>query len=103
MLRSARTRLHGAPIFGYPVNNPESFGVVGMDAGGKALSIEVKPVKPKSNFAVTDLYFYDNRVREIARQITPSARGKLEITDINNAYLRLDDLHASILGRLRQH
>lgn len=99
MLRSARTRTHGATIFGYPVNNPESFGVVEMDAEGKALSIEEKPSKPKSHFAVTGLYFYDNRVVDIARQVTPSARGELEITDINNAYLHLDDLHVSILGR----
>lgn len=99
MLRSARTRTHGATIFGYPVNNPESFGVVEMDAEGNALSIEEKPSKPKSHFAVTGLYFYDNRVVDIARQVTPSARGELEITDINNAYLRLDDLHVSILGR----
>ncbi|MFC3863545.1 glucose-1-phosphate thymidylyltransferase RfbA [Alcaligenes aquatilis] len=99
MLRSARTRPHGATIFGYPVNNPESFGVVEMDAAGKAVSIEEKPAKPKSNLAVTGLYFYDNRVVDIARQVTPSTRGELEITDINNAYLHLDDLHVSILGR----
>ncbi|EJC61347.1 glucose-1-phosphate thymidylyltransferase [Alcaligenes faecalis subsp. faecalis NCIB 8687] len=99
MLRTARSRAEGATIFGYPVNNPESFGVVEIDAEGKALSIEEKPMVPKSHLAVTGLYFYDNRVVDLARQVTPSARGELEITDINNAYLRLNALHVSILGR----
>ncbi len=99
MLRAARTNPHGATIFGYPVNNPQSFGVVAMDDSGKASSIEEKPVKPKSNLAVTGLYFYDNRVIDIARKVQPSARGELEITDINNAYLSLGELHVSILGR----
>src|SRR5690606_31663279 len=99
MLRTARSRAEGATIFGYPVNNPESCGVVEIDAEGKALSIEEKPMVPKSHLAVTGLYFYDNRVVDLARQVTPSARCELEITDINNAYPRLNALHVPILGR----
>ena len=99
MLRAAAARTQGATIFGYHVNRPERFGVVEFDAEGKAVSIEEKPTHPKSNFAVTGLYFYDNDVIEIARQVSPSARGELEITDVNNAYLARGDLHVSLLGR----
>ena len=99
MLREAASRDHGATIFGYHISDPERFGVVEFDAGGKAVSIEEKPKVPKSNYAVTGLYFYDNSVVEIARQVKPSARGELEITDVNNAYLQRGDLHVSLLGR----
>ncbi|WP_321387578.1 glucose-1-phosphate thymidylyltransferase RfbA [Alcaligenes phenolicus] len=99
MLREAAERKTGATIFGYQVSDPERFGVVEFDAQGKAISIEEKPSKPKSNFAVTGLYFYDNRVVDIARQVKPSARGELEITDVNNAYLESGQLHVSLLGR----
>jgi glucose-1-phosphate thymidylyltransferase len=89
----------GATVFGYHVNDPERFGVVEFDADGKAISIEEKPVKAKSNYAVTGLYFYDNDVIDIAKSIKPSERGELEITDVNLAYLRRGDLHVSLLGR----
>ncbi len=98
-LQKAGTQSHGATVFGYYVNDPERFGVVDFDQNGKALSIEEKPLKPKSNYAVTGLYFYDNRVVDIAKNIKPSARGELEITDINNVYLADNSLEVALLGR----
>jgi len=98
-LKSATTKENGATIFGYHVKDPERFGVVDFETNGKVTSIEEKPENPKSNFAVTGLYFYDNDVIEIAKAIKPSARGELEITDINNAYLRRGELTVKILSR----
>jgi len=99
MLREARSRRTGGTIFGYQVTDPERFGVVEFDAAGKAIRIEEKPMHPKSNVAVTGLYFYDNRVVDIARGLEPSARGELEISDVNNAYLQAGELHVCMLGR----
>lgn len=99
LLRAAVTRPQGATVFGYQVKDPERFGVVQFDESQRAISIEEKPTKPKSNFAVTGLYFYDNDVVEIAKQVMPSDRGELEITSINQAYLERGDLHVELLGR----
>jgi glucose-1-phosphate thymidylyltransferase len=99
MLQQAARRTSGATIFGYHVTDPQRFGVVEFNEAGKAISIEEKPAHPKSSYAVTGLYFYDNDVIDIARQIQPSARGELEITDVNNAYLQRGELHVSLLGR----
>jgi len=98
-LEKAKARRVGATIFGYRVDNPSEFGVVQFDAEGRALSIEEKPLNPKSNFAVPGLYFYDNRVVEIAKNIEPSERGELEITAVNNVYLERQELHVEVLGR----
>ena len=99
MLLDAANVTEGAVIFGYPVNEPSSFGVVEFDACGSVLSLEEKPQNPKSNYAVPGLYFYDNKVVEIAREIRPSARGELEITSINNAYLERGHLEVKIFPR----
>lgn len=99
LLYKAANRQEGATVFGYYVNDPERFGVVEFDQEGKAVSIEEKPEVPKSNYAVTGLYFYDNHVIEIAKNIKPSPRGELEITDINQAYLELGSLNVELLGR----
>jgi glucose-1-phosphate thymidylyltransferase len=98
-LKSAVSKDTGATVFGYHVTDPERFGVVEFGDDGKAISIEEKPLKPKSAYAVTGLYFYDNDVVEIARSIKPSSRGELEITDVNLAYLKRGDLNVEVLGR----
>lgn len=99
LLQSANARTEGATVFAYRVNDPERYGVVEFDTAGRVLSIEEKPKQPKSNYAVTGLYFYDSTVVEIARSIRPSARGELEITDVNSAYLQRGTLDVQTMGR----
>ena len=98
-LREAAAREKGATVFGYYVDDPERFGIVEFDKDGKAVSIEEKPEKPKSNYCVTGLYFYDNRVVEYAKNLKPSARGELEITDLNRIYLESGELDVTLLGQ----
>jgi glucose-1-phosphate thymidylyltransferase len=99
LLAAAVRRERGATIFGYAVNDPRRYGIVEFGGDGKVVSIEEKPQTPKSNYAVTGLYFYDNRVLDIAATIKPSTRNELEITDVNRAYLELGELHVELLGR----
>lgn len=99
MLQRTAAKVSGATVFGYHVNDPERFGVVEFDNNMHAVSIEEKPDQPKSNYAVTGLYFYDNKVVDIAKNITPSSRGELEITDINKAYLEAGELDVEVMGR----
>ncbi|MDH5789981.1 MAG: glucose-1-phosphate thymidylyltransferase RfbA, partial [Nitrospinota bacterium] len=99
LIRKARERNEGATVFGYWVKSPEEYGVVEFDSNGKAVSLEEKPKAPKSHYAVTGLYFYDNQVVDIASNLKPSARGELEITDVNKKYLEQGDLTVEILGR----
>ncbi len=98
-LNDASRRAQGATVFAYHVNDPERYGVVGFDAERRAISIEEKPAQPKSNYAVTGLYFYDTQVCDIAASIKPSARGELEITDVNRLYLEQRQLHVEVMGR----
>lgn len=98
-VQQAVQKTSGATVFAYPVRDPERYGVVEFDATGKAISIEEKPAKPKSRYAVTGMYFYDNQVVEIARSIRPSARGELEITDVNRRYLERGQLKVDVMGR----
>jgi len=99
LLAGARARQRGATVFGYIVDTPQQYGVVELDASGRALSIEEKPREPRSNVAVTGLYFYDNEVLDIAAALKPSKRGELEITDVNRAYLDRGELHVEVMGR----
>jgi glucose-1-phosphate thymidylyltransferase len=99
LMQDAARRTKGATVFGYPVTDPERYGVVEMDKTGRVLSLEEKPTNPKSNLAVTGLYFYDNQVVEIAAGLKPSPRGEIEITDVNKAYLERGQLHVSMMGR----
>ncbi len=99
LLQSAAQRAQGAMVFAYRVRDPQRYGVVEFDASGKAIGLEEKPPKPRSPYAVTGLYFYDNRVLDVAAHLEPSPRGELEITDVNRAYLAWGDLHVEILGR----
>lgn len=99
LLQKAAGHVEGATVFAYPVHDPERYGVVEFDDSGKALSIEEKPTKPRSRYAIPGLYFYDNRVVDIAANIKPSARGELEITDINLAYLEMQELRVEVLDR----
>ncbi|MGI6298582.1 MAG: glucose-1-phosphate thymidylyltransferase RfbA [Saccharofermentanales bacterium] len=99
MLTEAATNKGRATVFGYYVEDPERFGIVEFDNKGKVLSVEEKPKQPRSNYAITGLYFYDNRVVEIARNLKPSARGELEITDLNRVYLEMDQLDVKLMGR----
>ena len=98
-LQQAVARKDGATVFGYRVTDPERYGVMEFDAEGRVLSIEEKPAQPRSNYAVVGLYFYDNQITEIAANVKPSKRGEYEITDVNNAYLKLGQLHSQTLGR----
>lgn len=98
-LRHAVTKQDGATVFAYPVTDPERYGVVEFDAKGKAVSIEEKPTQPKSRYAVTGLYFYDDRVVDIAKNLKPSPRGELEITDVNRQYLEWGELEVAVMGR----
>ena len=98
-LQSATQKTQGARVFAYPVHDPERYGVVEFDASGKALSLEEKPKQPRSRYAVTGLYFYDNQVVEIAKSLKPSARGELEITDVNKAYMQRGQLDVVVMGR----
>jgi glucose-1-phosphate thymidylyltransferase len=99
LLHSAAGRSKGATVFAYPVRDPERYGVVEFDVDGKAVSLEEKPSRPRSSFAVTGVYFYDNRVLEVAAGLKPSSRGELEITDVNKAYLQWNELHVEKFGR----
>jgi glucose-1-phosphate thymidylyltransferase len=97
--RAASERIEGATVFGYYTQNPEQYGVVEFDEGGRVISIEEKPARPKSNYSVPGVYFYDNRVVELTKQLKPSSRGELEITDLNSLYLERGELRVEILGR----
>jgi len=99
LLERAASRERGATVFGYQVHDPERYGVVEFDRDGRAIGIEEKPEKPRSHYAVTGLYFYDDRVLEVAQGLEPSARGELEITDVNKAYLEWGELHVELMGR----
>lgn len=99
MAQDAASKKDKATVFAYPVNDPERYGVVEFDAAGRAISLEEKPTQPKSRYAVTGLYFYDNRVADVARDLKPSPRGELEITDVNRQYLEWGDLQVEVMGR----